>query len=452
MPRGPDQPGPLLPSPLTTADPRSVPARRVVALPVGGVGYANPMSRSRRRVPSPRTTALVSLRPGRDSRLQYVTMVVNLRYGRGDLTVKVPSTRVTVLAPTFVPGLADEAQSFREAVNRPIGARPLRECTAAGDRVAIVIPDLTRPLPSDRLLPWLLAEFAHVPDDRVTIINGTGSHRANTEEELRSMVGAEILRRHRVVNHSAYEPDGMALAGTTPDGHPVFLNREWVEADRRIVVGFIEPHFMAGFSGGYKGVFPGIADIESIMRYHRAEVIGDPRSTWGVLEGNPTQNQIRANGALCPVDFCVNLTLNRDRAITGFFCGDPIEAHRAGRAVRAGHRDGRLPAPLCHCPHNQQRLPARPEPVPDGEGPVRGRADRAAGRLHPCRIALQRRIPGARQFPAPDDQLPRAASDPGRDPHARLQRVRPVGGATAGDDPAEGARRLAQRDSRGPGA
>ena len=257
-------------------------------------------------------------------------MVVNLRYGRGDLPVNVPSTRVTVLAPTFVPGLADEARSFRDAVSRPIGARPLRECTAAGDRVAIVIPDLTRPLPSDRLLPWLLAEVAHVPGDRVTIINGTGSHRANTEEELRSMVGAEILRRYRVVNHSAYEPGGMALAGTTADGHPVFLNREWVEADRRIVVGFIEPHFMAGFSGGYKGVFPGIADIESIMRYHRAEVIGDPRSTWGVLEGNPTQDQIQANGALCPVDFCVNVTLNRDRAITGFFCGDPIEAHRLG--------------------------------------------------------------------------------------------------------------------------
>ena len=257
-------------------------------------------------------------------------MMVNLRYGTGDLRVDVPSARVTVLAPAFVPGLADEAQAFRDAVRRPIGARPLREGIAAGERVAIVIPDITRPLPSDRLLPWVLGELAHVPDDRVTIVNGTGSHRVNTEEELRSMVGGDLLRRCRVVNHSAYEPAGMALAGKTPDGHPVFLNREWVEADRRIVLGFIEPHFMAGFSGGYKGVFPAIADIESIMRYHRADVIGDPRSTWGVLEDNPTQDQIRANGALCPVDFCVNVTLNRDRAITGFYCGDPIDAHRAG--------------------------------------------------------------------------------------------------------------------------
>ena len=87
---------------------------------------------------------------------------------------------------------------------------------------------------------------------------------------------------------------------------------------------------MAGFSGGYKGVFPALADIDAIMHYHRAAVIGDPRSTWGRLEDNPTQEQVRANGALCPVDFCVNVTLNRDRAITGFYCGDPIEAHREG--------------------------------------------------------------------------------------------------------------------------
>ncbi len=93
---------------------------------------------------------------------------------------------------------------------------------------------------------------------------------------------------------------------------------------------------MAGFSGGYKGVFPALADIDAIMHYHRADVIGDPRSTWGRLEDNPTQDQIRANGALAPVDFCVNVTLNRRREITGFYCGDTLEAHRVGcRAAKA---------------------------------------------------------------------------------------------------------------------
>ncbi|HSK08219.1 MAG TPA: nickel-dependent lactate racemase, partial [Vicinamibacterales bacterium] len=259
-------------------------------------------------------------------------MIVRLRYGRGELRVDVPSARVSVIEPAFVPGLPDEAAAFREAVRRPAAARPLRDSILAGESLAVAIPDITRPLPSHRLLPWLFEELAHVPAGRVTIVNGTGSHRVNTDEELRSMVGAGILGRYRVVNHSAHEAAGLALAGRSPEGHPVYLNREWVEADRRIVLGFIEPHFMAGFSGGYKGVFPALADIDAIMRYHRAEVIADPRSTWGCLEGNPTQDQIRANGSLRPVDFCVNVTLNRDGAITGFFCGDPLEAHRAGCA------------------------------------------------------------------------------------------------------------------------
>ncbi|RPJ69112.1 MAG: nickel-dependent lactate racemase [Acidobacteria bacterium] len=257
-------------------------------------------------------------------------MVVSLRYGRGELRVDLPSQHLHIIEPAFLSGLQDEAAAFLDAVRRPTGARPLHECVLAGERLAVAIPDITRPLPSDRLLHWLFEELAHVDAADVTIINGTGSHRVNTVEELRSMVGAGVLSRYRVVNHSAHEPAGLALAGRSPDGHPVYLNREWVEADRRIVLGFIEPHFMAGFSGGYKGVFPALADIDAIMHYHRAEVIAHPRSTWGCLEGNPTQEQIRANGSLRPVDFCINVTLNRDGAITGFFCGDPIEAHREG--------------------------------------------------------------------------------------------------------------------------
>lgn len=255
---------------------------------------------------------------------------VHLQYGHDGLEISLPSERVTVLEPRFVPGLPDEAAAFREAVRQPIQTRPLRELIAAEDRVAIVIADLTRPLPSDRLLPWLLEEIAHVPDERVVIINGTGSHRINTPEELERMVGAEILRRYRVVNHNSHDRATMAVAGQAPGGREVLLQRDYVEADKRIVLGFIEPHFMAGFSGGYKGIFPAIADIDSIIHYHRAEVIGDPRSTWAVLEGNPTQEQIRFYGSLIPVDFCINVTLNRRREITRFFCGEVIAAHEEG--------------------------------------------------------------------------------------------------------------------------
>ena len=258
---------------------------------------------------------------------------LRLQYGTEGLELRTSSPNLTVVEPRFVPGLTDEVAAFRAAVQDPIGARPLREIVQARDRVALVIPDITRPLPSDRLLPWLLTELSHVPVERITIVNGTGSHRANTPAELERMVGRAVASRYRIVNHQAHEPSTLALAGKTPEGRPVFLSRAYVEADRRIVLGFIEPHFMAGFSGGYKGIFPALADIESIMHYHRAAVIAHPWSTWGVLEGNPTQAQIRESGALLPLDFCVNVTLNRDRGITGFYCGDPIEAHTRGCAV-----------------------------------------------------------------------------------------------------------------------
>jgi nickel-dependent lactate racemase len=259
-------------------------------------------------------------------------MRVHLQYGREGLDVEIPGRSVTVVEPRFVPGLADEASAFREAARRPIGAPPLREVVKATDRVAVVIPDLTRPLPSDRLLPWLFAELDHVPAGCFTIVNGTGSHRANTPEELASMAGPDVLARYRVVNHTAHDLATMLPAGKSRDGETVYLNREYVEADRRIVLGFVEPHFMAGFSGGYKGIFPAVADIGSIMRYHDARTIGDPRSTWGLLEGNPTQAIVRHNGSLLPLDFCVNVTLNRRREITRFFCGDPIAAHEAACA------------------------------------------------------------------------------------------------------------------------
>jgi len=259
-------------------------------------------------------------------------MRVHLQYGRDGLDVDLPGHDVTVVAPRYVPGLADEYAAFRAAIESPIASPTLSELVGSRDRVAIVIPDITRPLPTDRLLPWLLQTFAHVPDTQIVIINGTGSHRANTPSELATMLGPAILSRYRVVNHDSHDPSTLASAGVGADGHPVLLHREYVNADRRIVLGFIEPHFMAGFSGGAKAVFPGIAAIDAIMRYHDARMIGDPKTTWGLLKGNPTQERIRHDGTLLPIDFCINVTLNRDRQITQFFCGNVLIAHDRGCA------------------------------------------------------------------------------------------------------------------------
>ncbi|HEY6551819.1 MAG TPA: lactate racemase domain-containing protein, partial [Vicinamibacteria bacterium] len=259
-------------------------------------------------------------------------MKIHLQYGKDGLQADIASENVTVITPRFVLGLADEAAAFREAVRKPLGTKPLREIVKATDRVAIVIPDITRPLPTERLLPWLFAELDHVPASQFTIVNGTGSHRNNTPEELAAMVGKDVAARYRVVNHTAHDPATLLPAGTAADAQPVLMAKDYVLADRRIVLGFIEPHFMAGFSGGYKGIFPAVADIAAIMRYHDAKTIGDPRSTWGLLEGNPTQQIIRHNGALLPLDFCLNVTQNRHRQITRFFCGDTRLAHEAGCA------------------------------------------------------------------------------------------------------------------------
>jgi nickel-dependent lactate racemase len=146
------------------------------------------------------------------------------------------------------------------------------------------------------------------------------------------MVGDAIYEHYRILNHDGFDAATLVAVGKTVEGRSVAMNRAYVEADKRIVMGFIEPHFMAGFSGGYKGIFPAVADVEAIKHYHRAQVIGDPLSTWGVLDNNPTQAQIRANGSLVPLDFCINVTQNRKREITGFFCGEVLAAHAAGCA------------------------------------------------------------------------------------------------------------------------
>jgi len=257
---------------------------------------------------------------------------VTLNYGTTGLDLDLGGINATVLRPHHTPALPDEAAGFQEAVRSPIGTRPLRELIAAHETVAVVIPDGTRPLPSDRLLPWLFAELAHVPARNFLIVVGTGSHRANTGEELDRMLGPAIARNYRVVMHDAHDAARLVKVGRSKFGYDVAFNRETVRADRRILLGFIEPHFMAGFSGGYKAVFPGILALEAILQYHGAGVIGDPGSTWGELEANPTQQRIREGGAMLPIDFCLNVTLDSEKRITRYFCGETMAAHRAGCA------------------------------------------------------------------------------------------------------------------------
>ncbi|GAC1300564.1 MAG: nickel-dependent lactate racemase [Vulcanimicrobiaceae bacterium] len=256
-------------------------------------------------------------------------MQVVLPYGRRTLALAVPDS-ATLVEPADAPALADERAAFVRAVREPIGSAALREIVAATDRVVIVTSDITRATPNDRLVPWLLDELAHVPAEQISVIIGTGSHRATTPAEMATMFGAPTLQRVRVVDHDAHDPARSAYVGTTADGVRAALNTEYLAADVRIVVGFIEPHIYAGFSGGAKGVMPGVADIATVTAFHNARRVGDPRSTWLQRDGNPTAAMSLEIAAMAPPNFLVNVTLDSARNVTGFFCGDYLAAHERG--------------------------------------------------------------------------------------------------------------------------
>ncbi len=264
-------------------------------------------------------------------------MQVQLAYGRSGLTIDLPEP-VDVIAAPAVPGLPDEAGALRQALRQPIQSAPLAARVKPGDRVVIAHSDITRATPNDRILPILLAELeaAGVRRADITLLNALGTHRPQTPAELRTMLGPAVVENYRCLQHDAYADADLVALGATPFGHPVRVNRHFMEADVRILTGFIEPHFFAGFSGGPKGVLPALAGAESVLTNHGQAMIAHPQATWGVLEGNPIWEEMRAAALAARPDFLLNVTLNAQREITGVFAGDLLAAHAAGCAfVRA---------------------------------------------------------------------------------------------------------------------
>jgi lactate racemase len=262
--------------------------------------------------------------------MRHVCMKIDLAYGQGHLSVELPDKRTTVIQPAHTPGLVDERAAVIAALERPICAPPLREWIKPGDRVCIGFTDITRATPNERLIPWLLAHLSHVPREQITLLNSLGTHRPNTRAELEKLLTPEVVRDYHVVNHEPENPEALVEFGTTRDGTPALINRHLAEADVRIITGFIEPHFFAGFSGGPKGVMPGLAGLETVMSNHGEKNIGDPRSTFGVTDGNPIWEEMRDIALRVGPSFLLNVTLNEQRQITGVFAGDLLAAHKAG--------------------------------------------------------------------------------------------------------------------------
>lgn len=274
---------------------------------------------------------------------------VHLAYGKQGLTVYLPDdVPVTVIEPRFVPGLPDEPAAIRDALRNPIGSPPLRDLVRPTDTVAVVFSDITRPMPNDRVLPVLLDELAAagVPDSRIVLVNALATHRPQTEAELRRMLGDAVVERYRIVQHDAWDEANLVPVARNRAGRTVRVNRAYMEASVRILTGFIEPHFFAGFSGGPKAVLPGIADIDAILDNHGPEMIAHPQATWAVTEGNPIWEEMQEVALATAPTFILNVSLNRARQITGVFAGDMTAAHHAGVAFVRQHAMQPVPEPF----------------------------------------------------------------------------------------------------------
>jgi nickel-dependent lactate racemase len=257
-------------------------------------------------------------------------MRVELAYGQGHLSVDLPDDRTTVIAPSHTPGLPDEKTAFLNALQTPIGSLPLRARIRPADKICIGFTDITRATPNERIIPWLLEHLADVPRDNITLLNALGTHRPNTRPELEKLLSPAVLRDYRVLNHEPENPEALVQFGTTRDGKPALINRHFAHADVRITTGFIEPHFFAGFSGGPKGIMPGLAGLETVMSNHGARNIAHPKAAFGITSGNPIWEEMRDIALRVGSSFMVNVTLNEQRQITGVFAGDLIEAHKVG--------------------------------------------------------------------------------------------------------------------------
>jgi len=260
-------------------------------------------------------------------------MILSLAYGRAGLKIDLPDEwNVTVIEPSYVPGLADPEEKIVRSLRDPIQAAPLRDQVHSEDRVGIVFSDITRPVPNRTILPAVLSELSHVPAQNVTLFNALGTHRSNTASELSEMLGECAAKGYRIVQNDAFDQSTQVHLGPSTRGHDIWLNRELVECDVKILTGFIEPHFFAGFSGGGKAVMPGMAGQETVLGNHDAGMIADPNATWGVTSGNPIHDEIMEIAQRLPRTFLVNVALNKEKQIIQVFSGSLTDAHAAGCA------------------------------------------------------------------------------------------------------------------------
>jgi nickel-dependent lactate racemase len=255
-------------------------------------------------------------------------MRVELLYGRGRLAVDFPENlELTTIRKQPMPVAADPVGRLRESFRRTASGPSLSELARERRSACILICDVTRPVPHGTLLPPLIEELAAagMPKDRILILVATGLHRPNEGAELREVIGSDaVFNAVPIANHFARDGDAHVDLGRTPSGIPIRLDRRFVDAELRIVVGLVEPHFMAGYSGGRKLVVPGVAHSDTILKLHAGVILDDARAANAVIEGNPLHQEqfsmVRAVGEV----YALNVVIDEERRI-GFVNFGPIE-------------------------------------------------------------------------------------------------------------------------------
>jgi len=271
---------------------------------------------------------------------------VTMAYGRHGMRVRLDAAwQVEVIRKPAMPVLADPLAALEASLDAPVGAPSLAQLAAMAQRVCIVICDITRPVPNGLILPVLVRRLraAGVKPEAITILIATGLHRPNEGAEMAAVVGDEaVLRTVRVVNHFARRDAEHVTLGTTTRGTPVRLDRRLMEADLRIVIGLVEPHFMAGYSGGRKLLAPGVAHAETITNLHHARLLENPSATNTVLEGNPLHDELLQVANLAQPVYAVNTMLDEERRMAAVNFGALLPGHAAAVACMRPYAERKM--------------------------------------------------------------------------------------------------------------
>jgi nickel-dependent lactate racemase len=270
-------------------------------------------------------------------------MRVKLEYGRTGLTAELPDRHIVrTLKYKDAPPLADPRSDLLKVLEKPNGTPPLEEIARGKKDACVVICDITRPVPNELILrPMLeILEREGIPRDKITILVATGLHRESKPEEIIEMVGGPIAREYRIVDHHGQQRGEHTYLGQSPRGVPIWIDSRYVNADLKITTGLIEPHLMAGFSGGRKLICPGIAALETIKVWHGPDFLEHPSADCGILEGNPVHEENTWIGRKTGCDFIVNVVIDTERRPLKWVAGDMEAAFLEGVAfVRGVVRD-----------------------------------------------------------------------------------------------------------------